>query len=319
MTKRKHGPTRRPGRPGTKPRPGPGQPRTDHQHAAARQRSDAGAQAAPPDSARRRGEGTRGESGLWFHGVHAVVAALGNPQRTCHRLLVTAEALKREQALLAPALAKRPSLQPETVERVRLDGLFGEGAVHQGLALQVAPLHQPDLSTLLERHAEGPALMLALDQVTDPRNVGAILRSAAAFGAIGLITPDRHAAPESGVLAKAASGGLELVPYLPAGNLAAAMETAKKRGFWTVGLAGDAPADLGDAELPDRLLLCLGAEGTGLRRLTRERCDFLVRLPVSGPLRDLNVSTAAAVALYELCARRGLARPPVAPAERDPR
>src|SRR5690606_36885752 len=120
--------------------------------------------------------------------------------------------------------------------------------------------------------------LLALDQVTDPRNVGAILRSAAAFGAIGLIAPDRHAAPESGAPAKAASGGLELVPYLHAGNLAAALESAKKHGFWTVGLAGEASQALSEAELPDRLVLCLGAEGPGLRRLTRERCDFLVRL-----------------------------------------
>jgi 23S rRNA (guanosine2251-2'-O)-methyltransferase len=196
----------------------------------------------------------RAASGLWLHGVHAVVAALGNPRRTCHRLLLTAEAQRREDALLRPAL------------------------------------------------------LLALDQVTDPRNVGAILRSAAAFGAIGLIAPDRHAAPESGTLAKAASGGLELVPYVQAGNLAAAME----HGFWTVGLAGEARDDLASATLPDRVLLCLGAEGPGLRRLTRERCDLLVRLPVGGPLRDLNVSNAAAVALYELCARRGLARPPAA-------
>jgi 23S rRNA (guanosine2251-2'-O)-methyltransferase len=254
----------------------------------------------------------RAASGLWLHGVHAVVAALGNPRRTCHRLLLTAEAQRREDALLRPALALRPGLQPEIVERAALDALLGAESVHQGLALQVAPLAQPDLPGLLRRHAEGPALLLALDQVTDPRNVGAILRSAAAFGAIGLIAPDRHAAPESGTLAKAASGGLELVPYVQAGNLAAAMETAKQHGFWTVGLAGEARDDLASATLPDRVLLCLGAEGPGLRRLTRERCDLLVRLPVGGPLRDLNVSNAAAVALYELCARRGLARPPAA-------
>lgn len=268
-------------------------------------------------AARRSGEGAvvardggRSASGLWLHGVHAVVAALGNPRRACHRLLLTSEAQRREAPMLRPALALRPGLQPEIVERAALDALLGADSVHQGLALQVAPLAQPDLLGLLRRHAEGPALLLALDQVTDPRNVGAILRSAAAFGAIGLIAPDRHAAPESGTLAKAASGGLELVPYLQAGNLAAAMETAKQHGFWTVGLAGEAREDLASATLPDRVLLCLGAEGPGLRRLTRERCDLLVRLPVGGPLRDLNVSNAAAVALYELCARRGLGRAP---------
>lgn len=306
MTKRKS--THRPPRPGrgrpperpvperpAPARPAPGRP------AAERRRERERAQPA-------------GGRGLWLYGVHAVVAALANPRRGCQRLLATAEALKREAALLQPALAARqrrqPGLQPEIAERAALDELLGAEAVHQGLALQVAPLEQPDLVGLLRRHAEGPGLLLALDQVTDPRNVGAILRSAAAFGALGLIAPDRHAAPESGALAKAASGGLELVPYVQAGNLAAAMETAKQHGFWTVGLAGEAGDDLAGAELPDRLLLCLGAEGPGLRRLTRERCDFLVRLPAGGALRDLNVSNAAAVALYELCARRGLARLP---------
>ncbi|MEX2630897.1 MAG: 23S rRNA (guanosine(2251)-2'-O)-methyltransferase RlmB [Tistlia sp.] len=306
MTKRKHdtGKSRR-GRPAPR-------------HPEARGPEPRAAESRAPDSGRPVRGGPGGAPagpavrGLWLHGVHSVAAALANPRRACHRLLLTAEASKREEALLRPALAARAGLQPEIVERSALEALLGEEAVHQGLALQVAPLAQPDLLTLLRRHAEGPALLLALDQVTDPRNVGAILRSAAAFGAIGLIAPDRHAAAETGALAKAASGGLEVVPYVQAGNLAAAIETAKQHGFWAIGLAGEAHEDLAGAALPDRLLLCLGAEGPGLRRLTRERCDLLVRLPVTGPLRDLNVSNAAAVALYELCARRGLARPPQA-------
>ncbi len=262
----------------------------------------------PPAGGRSRGAARAPEQGLWLHGVHAVLAALANPRRRCRRLLASEEALRREEAGLRAALAGHPSLQPELADREALDALLGEDSVHQGLALLVEPLAQPALEELLRRQGEGPALLLALDQVTDPRNVGALLRSAAVFGALGVIAPDRHAAPESGTLAKAASGGLELVPYLQAGNLAAALETAKKHGFWTVGLAGEATEDLAGAALPDRLVLCLGAEGPGLRRLTRERCDLLVRLPVAGPLRDLNVSNAGAVALYELCARRGLGR-----------
>jgi len=164
-----------------------------------------------------------------------------------------------------------------------------------------ATLEEMALADVLQSSAEHDrAVFLVLDQVTDPQNVGAILRSAAAFGALGVILTERHAAPESGALAKAASGALEIVPLVRVVNLSRAMEELKRGGFWIGGLASDGPKTLAAAALTGKIAIVLGAEGTGLRRLTREHCDFLVRLPTSGPIDQLNVSNAAAVALYEL-------------------
>jgi 23S rRNA (guanosine2251-2'-O)-methyltransferase len=196
-----------------------------------------------------------------------------------------------------------PGRPPERCEAATLAGLLPSGAVHQGLAALVEPLE--DLP------AETPAHILVLDQVTDPQNVGAILRSAAAFGAAGLVLTERHAAPESGVLAKAASGALDVLPILRVVNLARSIETLKRAGFWCLGLAAEGQSTLAEAKPTGRVALVLGAEGTGLRRLTREHCDQLVRLPTRGPIDQLNVSSAAAVALYELVRQ-------TAPAPRSP-
>jgi len=178
-----------------------------------------------------------------------------------------------------------------------LGRLVPHDAPHQGVVIDVAPLEDVWLDEVIANAAE-PALLVVLDQVTDPHNVGAILRSAAAFGAIGIVTQDRHSPPESGVIAKAASGALERVPWARVVNLARSLEEMAQAGFWRIGLSGDVELDLKDALGPPRVALVLGAEGAGLRQNTREHCDSLARLPISDAVESLNVSNAAAVALY---------------------
>ncbi|MGO1120735.1 23S rRNA (guanosine(2251)-2'-O)-methyltransferase RlmB [Rhodovibrionaceae bacterium A322] len=247
-----------------------------------------------------------GGGAVHLFGVHAVRSAMENPQRRCRRLLVTGESLDRESAWLSPLLESASTpLQPQITDREKLEDLIPPGAVHQGLVLEVDPLKVPPLGQLISELPEGRTVILALDQVTDPHNVGAILRSAAAFGAAAVINTDRNAAQETGTLAKSACGGLEHVPYLQVSNLVRTLESLKKDGFWVAGFAGEAHEDLHEAKLPEKLVLCLGAEGPGLRRLTRETCDLMLSLPANGPIRDLNVSNAAAIALYELLGRQG--------------
>lgn len=178
-----------------------------------------------------------------------------------------------------------------------LGRLVPHDAPHQGVVIEVEPLGDAWLDGLIGSAAER-AILVVLDQVTDPHNVGAILRSAAAFGAVGLVTQDRHSPPESGVIAKAASGALERVPWARVVNLARALEEIGAAGFWRIGLAGDADMALVEALGPKRVALVLGAEGAGLRPNTREHCDALARLPITDRIESLNVSNAAAVALY---------------------
>jgi 23S rRNA (guanosine2251-2'-O)-methyltransferase len=178
-----------------------------------------------------------------------------------------------------------------------LGRLVPADAPHQGVVIEVEPLEDVWLDEILGSAADR-AILLVLDQVTDPHNVGAILRSAAAFGAIGIVTQDRHSPPESGALAKAASGALETMSWVRTVNLARALEELAEAGFWRIGLTGDADTDLKDALGPNRVALVLGAEGPGLRPNTREHCDALARLPITSAVESLNVSNAAAVALY---------------------
>ena len=224
---------------------------------------------------------------LW--GKHAVAAALDNPNRRVLKAWATREA--------ASFMQFPPELQLVMAEAPDLGRMVPHDAPHQGVVIEVEPLEDLWLGDLL---AEAPerAVLLVLDQVTDPHNVGAILRSAAAFGAIGIVTQDRHSPPESGALAKAASGALERVPWVRVVNLARALEEIADAGFWRIGLAGEAEGDLQDALGPQRVALVLGAEGPGLRSNTREHCDALSRLPITGDVESLNVSNAAAVALY---------------------
>jgi len=226
---------------------------------------------------------------VWLYGIHAVKAALANPVRRAHRLLLT-----RDTARDWPAVPGAPS--PRLVERAELERALPAGAVHQGAALQTEPLPELALEDCL--FSAGPrALFVVLDQVTDPHNVGAILRSAAAFAVDAVILPDRNTPPAGGTLAKAASGALELVPLVRVVNLARALRLLREADVWCVGLDGGAPMVLDQALRPGRLALVLGSEGEGLRRLTGETCDALARLPTVGPLHSLNVSNAAAVAL----------------------
>ena len=241
----------------------------------------------------------------WIYGSHATLAVAANPARRCRRLVATdanQERLAAAAAVAAAAGAERPRV--DFLERLDLEALLPSGAVHQGMAVLAAPLAETPFETLLGDLADRPrACVVVLDQATDPRNVGAVLRSAAAFGADGVVVQDRHAPPVTGALAKAASGALEIVPLIRATNLARTLAAAKDAGFWCAGLDGGAPRTLAEADLGGRVVVVLGAEGGGLRRLTRESCDLLVRIPIAETIDSLNLSTAAAIALYELARR----------------
>ncbi len=263
----------------------------------------------PPKPARAPLQTPRRDAGDdWLYGRHAVKAALANPQRRWHRLAVLPGQEDEAAALVAAAKAERrgtvsPPASPITMlDRAALEKMLPEGAVHQGWALQVEPLDPPDLDDVLRAVAvaDGRALIVMLDQVSDPHNVGAVLRSAAAFGAAAVIVPE-HGAPQAGAaLAKAASGALDLVPLVRVVNLARALDRLTQEGFWSCGLDETAPTPLSALDLGKRVVLVLGSEGSGLRRLVRERCDTLARLPTRPDMPSLNVSNAAAVALYEL-------------------
>lgn len=234
-------------------------------------------------------------SGLWLFGLHAVAAALDNPLRKIQRFVVTAEGL----SAITPMVKTLP--QHQTMERADMARLLPSGAVHQGVAVLTTALPSPGLDDCLASlEGQDNALLLVLDQVTDPHNIGAIIRSAAAFGAAAVLTQDRHSPEETGTLAKSASGALERLPLVRVVNIVHALDALKQAGFWVAGLAGEAERTLAEAKLSGRIALVLGAEGPGLRRLTREHCDLLVRLPITDAVESLNVSNAAAVALYEM-------------------
>ncbi len=235
---------------------------------------------------------------MW--GWHAIAMALQNDKRRITGLLCT----QRAEPELSQRLDELPDSrrnelpEPKIVEKEALDSLTGPEAVHQGVAAEVLPLPDVAIEDILEDVGER-CLLVLLDQVTDPHNVGAILRSASAFGARAVIAPDRNAAPTTGVLAKSASGALDAIDLVHITNLSRTMEQLRDAGFWCVGLDGDARGTLDGADLKGRIAIVMGAEGSGLRRLTRENCDLLARLPTAGPVATLNVSAATAVSLYE--------------------
>jgi 23S rRNA (guanosine2251-2'-O)-methyltransferase len=241
-----------------------------------------------------------GHHAVWLYGRHPVLAALANPERRFERLLATKEVAERHAAQFAAA---GQTTRAVVVSREELAQRLPAGAVHQGLAALVAPLEEAALEDVLARSGDA-ALVLALDQVTDPHNVGAILRSAAAFGVAGVVVTERHAPADTGVLAKAASGALEVVPLVRVVNLARALEQLKEAGFWLYGLDEHGDTSIATLDLGGRACIVLGAEGEGLRRLTAEKCDRLVTIPTSAALAALNVSNAAAIAAYEWARRR---------------
>jgi 23S rRNA (guanosine2251-2'-O)-methyltransferase len=230
-----------------------------------------------------------------FWGKHAVGAAMANPERVVRKIWGTREAL---------AGFDIPSAIPVVfAEAADLARLVPSDAPHQGLVIEVDPLEDMFLGDLLEHGRDDQRPLIVLDQVTDPHNVGAILRSAAAFDALGIITQDRHAPPESGTIARAASGALESVPWIRVVNLARALEEIAEAGFWRIGLTGHAPQTLSQVMGTQKVAIVLGAEGEGMRQNTEQHCDELAKLPISDRVESLNVSNAAAVALYAVASR----------------
>ncbi|WP_439368857.1 23S rRNA (guanosine(2251)-2'-O)-methyltransferase RlmB [Bradyrhizobium sp. DASA03120] len=231
-----------------------------------------------------------------LYGWHTVTMALANPKRRIRKLTLTENAARR---LAEENIATR--VAPEIVRPQEIDRLLSPDAVHQGLLAEADPLPSPDIESLKQ---EG--MVLVLDQITDPHNVGAILRSAAAFAVKAIVTTARHSPEATGVLAKAASGALELVPMVTVQNLARALIALNERGFQTVGLDSEGTENLSDVALREPLALVLGAEGKGLRQLTRETCSVVARLDMPGEIKSLNVSNAAVLSLYVGASRLGL-------------
>jgi 23S rRNA (guanosine2251-2'-O)-methyltransferase len=233
-----------------------------------------------------------------LYGLHTVEAALRNSARRIRHVWATQNAAQRLAAVLPAA-----GIEPEIVTPSALDRIAGPESVHQGVVLEADQLRQPRLDQIART-----GIVLLLDQVTDPHNVGAILRTAAAFDATALVTTARHSPQRSAVVAKAASGAVEHVPYVKVINLARALDELKAYGFTVVGLDSAAPDAIESIQAAGPIALVLGAEGKGLRHLTRESCDALVRLELPGPIKSLNVSNAAALALYALWHRPRLRR-----------
>ncbi|MCB1782819.1 MAG: 23S rRNA (guanosine(2251)-2'-O)-methyltransferase RlmB [Alphaproteobacteria bacterium] len=242
-----------------------------------------------------------------LYGAHAVREAWLNPARDVQALYLTPQSVRGFEALLQEAQArelKRPSVT--VIEKEALERILPKGAVHQGIALCASGLPESDVQDfIIQAHGRPRTVLAMLDQVTDPHNVGAILRSASAFGLHGVLMQKKHAPLLEGVLAKTACGAVEHIPVAQETNLSRAIENLKDEGFYVIGLDERGEQTIGKAasgSLPDRIVLVLGAEGGGIRRLIQENCDVLVRLPTGGAIASLNVSNAAAVAFYALAA-----------------
>jgi 23S rRNA (guanosine2251-2'-O)-methyltransferase len=253
-----------------------------------------GRKSGPRKPWRDREQGSDGP--VILYGWHTVSAALANPERQIRKLFLTENAARR---LSDESIDTR--VAPEIVRPSAIDQRLGPDAVHQGLLAEADPLPSPGIDELTQQ-----GIVLVLDQITDPHNVGAIMRSAAAFAVKAIVTTARHSPEATGVLAKSASGALEMVPLVTVQNLARALAQLNDRGFMTVGLDSEGTEDLGAVTLQQPLALVLGAEGKGLRQLTRETCSVVARLDIPGEIKSLNVSNAAVLALYIGSVRLGL-------------
>lgn len=237
----------------------------------------------------------------YIFGLHAVKAALSNSERQCHHLWLTSEV--HEALKYAGLLALHPKLRIEITDIPTLNSKGGDNATHQGIVLLADPLARVHLEDKLAQLPER-ALIVVLDQISDPHNVGAILRSAAAFGAFAVVQPDDHTPdPSNPIIAKVASGALENVPLINVTNLARALQMLKEDGFWLIGLDEKGTQSLSEVAVGERIALVMGSEDKGMRRLTRENCDILASLPTSPQFPTLNVSNAAAISLYEFARR----------------
>lgn len=236
---------------------------------------------------------------LYLYGRHPVILALQNPRRRIHEIWMTKGALE--------GVRLPPELPVHIVMREHLDALVRKEALHQGVVAKCDPLPPYGLDTVIQASKSTDCMLVVLlDQVSDPHNIGAILRSATAFHAAAVIVPEAGAPDETGVLAKSASGALELIPLVRVPNLVRAMEALKKADFWCIGMDGYAKDIMSDQKLPDKCAIVMGSEGDGMRRLTAECCDYMTKLPMNPAIESLNVSNACAIALYEWCRQKGI-------------
>ncbi|HEY9081189.1 23S rRNA (guanosine(2251)-2'-O)-methyltransferase RlmB [Magnetovibrio sp.] len=243
---------------------------------------------------------------LWLYGAHACLAALANPERDVRRIVLATQSADEleipvcDAANAAFEACQTPRPQIEWRDRRDINDLLPRDAVHQGICIETTPLPHPQIEDVIE-DAQGlsSACIVVLDQATDPRNIGAVMRSAAAFGALAVVVQDKHAPDITGALAKAASGAVERLPYIKVTNLARTLDQLKAAEFWCVGFDGHADDYLSAKTLQGRNAIVMGAEGAGLRRLTRETCDLLVKIPMTDAVESLNLSNAAAIALYQ--------------------
>ncbi len=273
-------------------------PAAPHGGRGAKPAPDTHKSAKSPEKREKRGgraSSHSGSGGTWLYGIHAVRAALANPKRRLGRAVLTDRAVR----LIGEKLLAK--VQAEITEPGMIDRLLPPGAVHQGVALEAWPLKARNLEDVVAAAArERRRVVLVLDQLSDPHNVGAILRTAAAFDVAAVVVQDRHAPPQSGALAKAASGALDMIPYVEVVNIARALDQLAELGFWRIALAGDGKESLAQAVPAGDVALVLGAEGAGIRPLVRAHCEAAAIIPIGTAMESLNVSNAAAIALYEL-------------------